>query len=654
MAKRKKKTIQLATRGFGQKNFDVELRRADASALKQDWKAVWRISKPLCQQYPREKRVWEYLAEASFELGDMALYQYACEGLFAAAPTGENAYMLGGACLNNKFPLMALRTFRQALELAPDHELAPQTREEISSLESKLEGVLTKMGLTEADGLEIALLHEQGQAYMAQGDYAAARKAEAEVLERHPQFMSTRNNLSYISWMEGNVDEAISMAQAILETEPDNIHALANLIHFLVVSGDIDAARSYGERLKASHAKAWDGWSKKVEGLAYLANDADVVAVWREAQAANVEASPASELFYHLSAVALARTGDVKGAISQWKLALDRHPGFRLAQENLEDIRKPISQRHGPWPFRWEQWLLPNVFSELNRTIGPDPKLANLDKVVSRLQDFLHSHADVIAMLPNVLERGGEVGQEFILGAAEHMKTPELLSLIKDFALGQDGSDEMRYRAATLAGKAQLLPNTVTLWINGDWREVSLMTYEFHEEPLFKHSQPVQKLLGQALRLLRQDNVEQAAKAEALLNEALELEPESPDLLYNLAMALGLQKNEEASDALIHDIVSRYPDYIFASAALAQLHLNNKDIEAADALLQPFRKRDRFHFMEFSAFSDVYVALLLAKEEMDGVRIWLKMWDQVDPEHPCLKEWKKILKPILGRSKLLR
>ncbi len=654
MAKRKKKSTQLATRGFGQKNLDVELRRAEILALKQDWKAVWHVSKTLCQQYPQEKRGWEYLAEASFELGETALYQYACEGLFAADPTGENAYMLGGACFNNKFPLMALQTFRQALELAPNHDLAPQAREAIATLEPMLEQALTKMGLTEADGVEIALLHEQGQAYMAQGDYAAARKAEAEVLERHPQFMSTRNNLSYISWMEGDVDGAISIAQAILEREPDNIHALANLIRFLVISGNIDAARSYGERLKASHAEAWDAWTKKMEGLTYLANDADVVAVWREAQAADVEASPASGLFYHLSAVALARTGDVKRAIRQWKLALDRHPGFRLAQENLEDIRKPVSQRHGAWPFRWEQWLLPNVSSELNRTIGPEPKLAQLDKLVSRLQDFLHSHTDVMAMLPRVLERGGVDGQEFILGAAEHMKTPELLSLIKDFALGQNGSDEMRYRAATLAGKAQLLPNTVTLWLEGEWREVSLITYEFHEEPLFKHSQPVQKLLAQALRLLRQDSVEQAAEAEALLNEALELEPESPDLLYNLAMALGLQKNEKASDALLRDIVSRYPDYVFASAALAQLHLNNRDIEAADALLQPFRARDRFHFMEFSAFSDVYVALLLAKEQIDGVRIWLEMWDQVDPENPQLKEWEKILKPILRRSKLLR
>ena len=50
--------------------------------------------------------------------------------------------------------------------------------------------------------------------------------------------MSARNNLSLISWLEGKVDEAIATAKAVLEDYPDNIHALSNLVHYLVVRGD--------------------------------------------------------------------------------------------------------------------------------------------------------------------------------------------------------------------------------------------------------------------------------------------------------------------------------------------------------------------------------------------------------------------------------
>ena len=645
MVKRKKKSTRLATQGFGRKNLDAELRRVKAVVLKQDWSAACQILEPLSQQYPQEKRVWEYLTDVSFEAGKTTLYQKACEGLFAADPTGENAFMLGGAYLKNMHPLLALQAFRQVLERDPDHKLASEARDTIKKLEPMLEEVLAEMGLSEAaGGMEIALLHERGQAYLGQGDAAAARAAEEEVLARHPEFLSARNNLSLISWMEGDVDGAIATAQDVLEREADNIHALSNLIRFWVISGNDAAARPYGERLKTSQAKAWDGWTKKVEGLSYLADDAAVVDVWRQAQAAGVEGSPASSLFYHLSAVSLARLGDEKQAISQWKKALEETPGYQLARENLNDIRKPIGQRHGAWPLSWEQWLTPKSSAELHQVITTKLRSTQPEKLISGLKDFLNRHPDVMAILPRILERGGPKGQEFILANAEQLKTPELLALIKDFALSQNGPDQMRNRAATLASQANLLPKAnVTLWVRGEWRDVMLMAYEFHGEPITEHSKPVEQLLGQALHRLRQDDAKQAVEAEALLSEALELEPEAPDLQHNLAIAFKLQGREEDSNALTRDIVSRCPDYLFASASLAQIHLNEGDIEAAEALLHPFLCRDRFHFLEFSTFADAYIELLVAKKQKDGARTWLQVWEKVNSEDPTLQYWKQRL-----------
>ena len=655
MVKRKKKTTRLATHGFGLKNLDGELHRAEASIRKKDWTAACRVLEPLSQQYPQEKRVWEYLTDVSFEAGDSKLYQKACQGLFAAAPTGENAYMLGGAYLKNMHPLMALQTFRQALELAPDHKLASQASEAMEKIEPMLATILAEMGLNEADGMEIAILHERGQALLEQGETAAAREAEEQVLARHPKFMSARNNLSLISWLEGDVEEAIADAEAVLEREADNVHALSNLVRFWAISGNTEAASLYADRLKSSHAKAWGSWAKKVEGLSHLADDAGIVEVWREAQAAGEEAPPASALFYHLSAVSLARTGDEKLAITQWKKALEEDPGFRLAQENLSDIRKAVGQRHGPWPFSWEQWLMPKSSTELHQAIESKLRSTQSEKLVAGLKDFFNHHADVMAMLPRILERGGPRGQEFILANAEQLKTPELLALIKDFALSQNGSDQIRNRAATLASQANLLPKAnVTLWMQGEWREVMLMAYAFHGEPIVKHSKQVERLLGQALHLMRQGEEEQAVQAEALLSKALELEPEAPDLMNNLAVSFGLQGREEDGIALIKDIISRHPDYIFASASLAKVHLKDGDVEAAEALLKPFLARDRFNYMEFSAFSEAYIELLLAQHQKDGARTWLNMWEQVYPEDPKLYYWKQRLSRGLKLPKLLR
>ncbi|MDJ0719754.1 MAG: tetratricopeptide repeat protein [Prochloraceae cyanobacterium] len=646
------KTKRLVTKGFGAVNLDEELRRANSCAVEKKWDAACRILEPLSQQYPKEKKVWQYLLDSSFSSGNMRLYQKACEGLFKVEPTGENAYELGGAYLNNMHPLMALQTFRQALELEPDHKLAPQAKDTVRRLEPILQNTLTQMGLTEADGLEIALLHEQGQAYMEQGDYAASREAEEKVLQQYPHLVSARNNLSLLSWMEGDPDAAISTAQAVLKREPDNIHALSNLIRFLVISGDSAPAPAYGEQLKASQAEAWDGWTKKVEGLTYLADDLGIVEVWQQAPAAEMEDSPLSALFYHLSAVALARTGDVKSAIAQWKIALDLNPSLALARENLSDLRKPRARQHGAWPLSWEQWLMPKSSAQLQQIIQTSLNSTQSDKLLSRFKNFLSTHADVVAMLPRILERGSPEGQELVLSTAEQLKTPQLLNPIKDFATSQNGTDQMRYRAANLAASAKLIPkDRVTLWMAGEWRELMLMAYEFHGEPILKHSQRVDALLKEALFLLRQDGEKQAKEAEALLKKALVLEPESPDLIHNLAMAFRPQGREDESIALLRDLVTRYPDYLFAPAFLAKLHLENGDLEAAEALLKPFLDRERFHFLEFSAFMDAYIEVLLAKQDKKVARSWLKMWEdvysQLQLNDPTLDYWKKRLGPKL-------
>ena len=651
MAKRKKRSAILTTRGFGSKSLEAELHRAERYLIKEDWKTATEILLGLSQQHPEDKKVWGYLTEAVFEMGDMQLYQKACEGLLAADPkNGNSAYALASVYLNNQHPLLAMETFQRALELAPDHELAPRAKEMVAKYKPMLQELLQTMGLTEANGKEIAILHERGQAYLEQGDYVAAREAENEVLQAHPEFMSARNNLSLISWIEGDAEAAIATGQAVLEQEPDNIHALSNLIRFHVISGDADHAQPYSERLKASHAKAWDGWTKKVEGLSHLADDAGIVEIFEQAEAAETDDSDASALFYHLSAVALARTGDKKRAIAQWEKALKLNPNLSLAKENLSDTRKATGQQHGPWPFSWEQWLTPKTAQELQQALQNILKAAKSGNLTTALNDFLSNHPDVMAMMPRLLERGGPSGQEFVLNITEQLKTPELLEIIKDFALSQNGTDQMRNRAAVWASQAKLIPkDKVTLWIGGQWREIMLMAYEFHDEPTRHHSKKVSRWVEQANKLLHSGDERKAAEAEGLFKKALEVEPDSPDVLNNLAVAYLNQGREDESNALIDDIVERYPDYIFARAALARRHILAGDLEAAEALLQPLMTRDRFQFQEFSECADAYIELSMAKKEPNSARSWLNMWKQVDPDHPRLDYWENRLKSRLRR-----
>lgn len=276
MAKRKKKKAATVkkSRGFGKKSLAVELQRAAAYAVKEDWQGAYAVLQLLVEQYPDNKQVWDYLSEV--------------------------AYMV------NMYLLLASQVLGRALAIDRDHEFAPQTREILSRITPTIPEIVEELG---SDDLEGAILHERGQMYVDQGNCPAAREAELEVIRRHPGFMPARNNLALVNWTEGNVEEAIATSKAVLDSDPDNIHALSNLVHFLVVAGDTEAAQVYGDRLKTSPGNGWDPWTKRVEALSYLADDAGIVEMLDQAEADDVDDSPIGAFFFHLTAVALARTG---------------------------------------------------------------------------------------------------------------------------------------------------------------------------------------------------------------------------------------------------------------------------------------------------------------------------------------------------------
>lgn len=658
MAKRKKSLAKVAPGGFGRVNLIQELQRAEGLIRRKQWPEAMQRLSILSEQFPQAKSVWQALSYVTLETNDMVHYQRTMEKLVDLDPANADySFALGSACMTNVRPMLALQSLRQGLALDPDHAMADQAQRMIAKLESLLEETLADMGMTEADGLDMAVLHERGQACLERGDYDESRQATLAVIERHPEFLPAQNNLSLLHWAEGDVEAAIAQAQQVIDQQPDNVHALANLVRFYALTQRLDQAHPYAERLKASHAGAWDGWTKKAEALTLLADDKGVVALFEDflsqggdalGQADPAEASEMprpSFLFYHWVAVALARTGKIQRAKALWQGILSRDPHFDLAKANLTDLRLPVGQRHGAWPLSWEQWLLPPTMRAFRQALASTKRASQGKHLISDLRQFLDHHPDLVAMLPRIGERGGPLGQQFIVLTAEQMKHPGLLAALKDFALGKHGPDDLRYKAAVLASQAKLIEKTnVTLWRNGAWQTVTLMDFEIHHEATYTHSKRVGQWLTQAIKLLRKRTPEAATQAEELLNKAIAAEPESPDLYNNLAAAYQIQGRSKASEALVAEVHQRFPDYTMAAMAQARRHLGAGDLEAAEAILKTFMARDRFHVDEFSAFCETYADLMLAKGMPDGARSWLQMWEQTAPEHPRLSaSWAKFV-----------
>ena len=157
--------------------------------------------------------------------------------------------------------------------------------------------------------------------------------------------------------------------------EPDNVHALSNLIHFLCAAGQQAEARPYADRLKASPAPAADVWLKKIEGLSYLGDDHGVLDMFRQTgpddrgRNLSIQRQVLSPL-----AVATWRLGREAEARSYWQQALKLAPDFALARENLDDLKQPPPMRDGPRDFTLHHWLSQRVILDLARSIEPEFK----------------------------------------------------------------------------------------------------------------------------------------------------------------------------------------------------------------------------------------------------------------------------------------
>ena len=525
----------------------------------------------LDRRLPGQPDILTNLINVYYELHDTEGYQSASERLLKVDRHNADATLgLAGAYLSNGRPMLALCAFREFVQRWPDHPRANEVRATVANLERMMPELLQDLDLPSEQAIELAAQHEMVQSLLAQGRYREVRQTAETILKRVPKFAPALNNLSLAHWADGRPDQAVASAQRVLAFEPDNVHALSNVVRFLCAAGRMDEAQPFAERLKASAAPAADGVFKKVEGLSYLGDNEGVLELVHQIeQDVNTEPSVRlTAMYYHLAAVAAWRQGQEDEARGYWQRSLKLSPGFQFAKENLDDLKKPMGERHGPWSFSFQHWVSHKAILDFDRAIRP--ALDRGDAVVERAaRRYVHGHPEIVAVVPVLLERGDPQGREFAVNLARLSKSPELMTLLKDFALSQSGPDKLRMEAAQLVREAGLLPaGLARIWTQGEWRDLLLLGFEIYDEPeLTVHSPQVTAWMQEAVLALRERDIQ---RAEPLLRKALAEEPDKPDLLNNLAIVYELRGQRQETVTLIREIHERYPDYFFGRVNMAR------------------------------------------------------------------------------------
>jgi tetratricopeptide (TPR) repeat protein len=225
-----------------------------------------------------------------------------------------------------------------------------------------------------------------------------------------------------------------------------------------------------------------------------------------------------------------------------------------------------------------------------------------------------------------------------LLSLADISHSTELLNAVKEFSLGQSGRDELRLAAANQAAYAGLLPIGMhRLWLDGQWTETLLIGIDLVPSIERHHAPKVEKWLRAALGSAKDGQYKQA---EALLRQALEVEPDAPDLLFNLAAACQNQRRFEESEALLEQVVAQSPAYVFACANLAQLCISRNQLERAQRLLASLYQIKQMSRSEFDAFCAAHIDLYLAEKDKKAAQAWFGVWESADPQNPRLERYK--------------
>lgn len=609
------------------------LRDARDYAARQRWEEAAEILEALNQRHPKRPEILSPLTDVYAGLGEVVQMLDTAETWRQVAPRAPGAlHALLRAYASLNYLVHTWRAGQQFVREFPDDSRAEVVRAITAAAETDLQEPLPDLNVTVAEGIELAEWHERARLAMLRNRYPEAQRLCETLLAKYPTFAPALNNLALLHHVAGRLDDATAITRRVLELTPDNVHALANLTHYHMMRADVDAARETAARLRASTAEAADRAVKIAEALGFVGDDAGLLELVRE-----TEATP-HPFILRLGGVAAWRLGRSNEALALWQAAQRLDPDDELVRDALTDLKRPVGYREGPTAFPLQEWVSYSVVQELQRAVE---RVRGEAAIQAAARSVVERHPYLERLAPLLLERVGKAGREYVLGLAGLAQTPALLEAVRDFALGQHGSDRLRLQAAQLATRyGALATGTVRMWMEGAWHDTLMLGMQLHGEPLhpFPHSREVMKWMKAAAEAAgRDDQVE----AERLLRLALRAEPDQPDLLNNLAGVYSATGRRDQAEAVIRAVFARDPDYLFGRTNLARLLAQQGQLAEAQALLDALYARRSMHYTEFASFCSAQIEVLLGRQDRAAARQWLALWEQADPENPLLAHFRE-------------
>ena len=532
------------------------------------------------------------------------------------------------------FTTHALRVLR--LYLRTDLVLERRDRAEMAALRADLEQLQREaadyFSLASERYEENHYWDEEGQIAQQEGDWNGSITAFNKALKVLPDHSPTLNNRAMSYFYSGYLDEAIADEERVLKQDSGNVHALTNLTRFHYLRDDKSAMERYFGQLQALAPDDWSGQfnpiAKMLEAYAVAGTDEEIYTFLKQ----HVDAEPGRG--YYMLGAAAANLGQRREARRAWRKVEEEGEAWKkLADDALRALAKgkPGLGRADRFPY--------TTFYELISQQQIQQVLAATEAAVDE-PDQQRVAVEITSRHPGLLA----AARWFLWYADEAMMGIQMLAMLgtedafaelRDFALGQAGTDSERLEAAQRLSQAGRLPTSqpLRLWLKGEWREIVLKQFEITEDAISPkvYSDEVLELLARAGQAYQGDDLE---AAERLYERVLELDPRCCPAYNNLASIVGQQGDIERMRTYLEQSLEIDADYVMGRCNLARLHLDEGDVNGAEELLKPLLERERFAPFEIKAYHLVQAHIHIERNDLEGAASILEMLTQLAPDDP--------------------
>jgi len=543
--------------------------------------------------------------------------------------------------IENVFPSHTLRMIDKVHALGTLDEEAEHTMGEMDKVSRQLlNETAAELGVSYEKMEKASWYHEAAQEKLDLGQWVSAEQMAREAIRLIPNWSSPRNNRSYVLYFMGKVSDAFAEANAVLAGQPDNLHALKNLVIFHTGLGEDDKAREYAVRM-STHLQTLPPDASEVDMIISalgLLNDDETL--WTLAQKySKRDDEDLLDVSWHFLGIAAIHGGHLKEARKLLeKIEQYYEPAAALAIE----VRKALKadSRIPSMPvYSTLGLLLPGIIIEqLIEILGKHSKDEQIPRhIQKKLDEYIQKRPFVINGLFRLLNEPGAA--EAIPNLLLLFNQPDIDARLLAYALGDQGTNQQRLHVLSAMSQIgrQVPASPIRFWNEetGEWMEVDF-TAQMLSDDIELNISPKAAMWAQKAQEAQDEH-----DKIAFWRKAVEADPKSGYAIHMLGILLIKAGQKEEGRRLARRAIEVDPDYMFAYANLGLMEAQGEtpNVDLAMEYLNKVAKAPVVSTQTAFLMHFALMHLAFGRDDFESARKELEIAAELRPDDPVLEGW---------------